>query len=79
MTPSPNASPTASHGGLHLELPPEGVSLEAVERELILKTLQKFDWNQTQAAKFLDISRRTLIYRMEKHGLRRELETIAER
>jgi DNA-binding NtrC family response regulator len=59
-----------SHGGLQLELPPEGVSLEAVEKELILKALQKFDWNQTQAAKFLDISRRTLIYRMEKHGLR---------
>jgi hypothetical protein len=24
--------------------------------------------------KYLDISRRTLIYRMEKHGLNRELE-----
>jgi len=34
----------------------------------------KFNWNQTQAARYLDISRRTLIYRMEKHGLRREGE-----
>ena len=57
---------------IELELPADGISLEAVEKELIAKALKKFDWNQTQAAKFLDISRRTLIYRMEKHGLRRE-------
>ena len=55
-----------------LEVPEEGVSLEAVERELLLRALEKFSWNQTQAARFLDISRRTLIYRMEKHGLRRD-------
>ena len=51
------------------ELPEEGSSLEAIERELIRRALEKFDGNQTQAARFLDISRRTLIYRMEKHGL----------
>lgn len=56
----------------HLELPPEGISLESIERDLILRALRKFDWNQTQAARYLDISRRTLIYRMEKHGIRRE-------
>ncbi|HOK46085.1 MAG TPA: sigma 54-interacting transcriptional regulator, partial [Bryobacteraceae bacterium] len=55
-----------------LDLPPHGISLENVERELILRALEKFNWNQTQAAEYLDISRRTLIYRMEKHGLRRE-------
>jgi two-component system NtrC family response regulator len=57
--------------GLHLELPPQGISLEAVEKELIQKALQKFDWNQTRAADFLDISRRTLIYRMEKYGIQK--------
>jgi len=57
--------------GLRLELPPEGISLEAVEKELILKALKRFDSNQTKAAAFLDISRRTLIYRMEKHGIHR--------
>jgi two-component system NtrC family response regulator len=54
---------------LQLALPPQGISLEAVEKELILRSLVKFDWNQTQAARYLDISRRALIYRMEKHGL----------
>lgn len=65
----------SSHRGaevLELPLPEGGISLEGVERELILRALRKFDWNQTQAARYLDISRRTLIYRMEKHGLRRD-------
>lgn len=57
---------------LELQIPESGISLEGVERELILKALRKFDWNQSQAARFLDISRKTLIYRMEKHGLSRE-------
>ncbi len=57
---------------LQLRLPAEGISLEAVERELILTALRKFDWNQSRAAQYLDLSRKTLIYRMEKFGLRRE-------
>jgi DNA-binding NtrC family response regulator len=59
-----------------LELPEGGISLEGVERELLLRALEKFHWNQTQAARYLDISRRTLIYRMEKHRLRKENETV---
>ena len=59
---------------LHLDLPPQGISLEAVEKELILRALQKFNWNQSQAARYLDLSRKTLIYRMEKFGLRRPAE-----
>ncbi|HTF62449.1 MAG TPA: sigma-54 dependent transcriptional regulator, partial [Edaphobacter sp.] len=51
------------------DLPEDGVSLEAIERELISRALEKFGGNQTQAARYLDISRRTLIYRIEKHGL----------
>ena len=57
---------------LRLDLPPHGISLEAVEKELILRALKKFNWNQTHAAQYLDISRKTLIYRMEKYGLRQE-------
>lgn len=55
-----------------IELPEEGVSLEAVERELIMRALEQAKGNQTKAAKYLDISRRTLIYRMEKYGLAQE-------
>lgn len=61
---------------IQFELPPHGISLEAIEKELILKALEKFEWNQTQAAKYLDISRRTLRYRMEKFGLRGADEAV---
>jgi DNA-binding NtrC family response regulator len=54
---------------LEIDLPPQGISLEAIEKELILRALHKCDWNQTRAARYLDLSRKTLIYRMEKHGL----------
>lgn len=64
---------------LRLDLPPNGISLEGVERELILRALEKFNWNQTQAAKYLDIGRKTLIYRMEKFGIRRERAGISEK
>jgi DNA-binding NtrC family response regulator len=57
---------------LQLELPEQGISLDSVERELILRALIKFNWNQTHAARFLDLSRKTLIYRMEKHGIRKD-------
>ena len=54
---------------LEIDLPPQGISLEAIEKELILKALHKCDWNQTHAARYLDISRKTLLYRIEKHGI----------
>jgi two-component system NtrC family response regulator len=63
---------------LHLDLPPHGISLEAVEKELIIRALEKFNGNQTHAAQYLDISRKTLIYRMEKFGLRKEADGSGE-
>jgi len=57
---------------LQLELPPRGISLEGVEKELLIRALEKFDGNQTHAAKYLDISRKALRYRMEKHGIPRK-------
>jgi DNA-binding NtrC family response regulator len=57
---------------IQLELPPQGISIEAVERELVLRALHRFNWNQTKAAEFLDISRKMLIYRMEKFNFRKD-------
>jgi two-component system NtrC family response regulator len=56
---------------LRMELPDEGISLEDVERELLLAALEKHNWNQTKAAAFLNITRSTLLYRMQKFGLER--------
>jgi two-component system NtrC family response regulator len=54
-----------------LDIPDEGIQLEEVEKTLLLRALQKADWNQTQAAKLLGITRQTLIYRMEKYDIGR--------
>lgn len=52
-----------------VNLPPGGVALEKVEEYLIREALERNEWNQTRAAKFLKITRNTLIYRMQKYGL----------
>jgi len=60
---------------LRMKLPDEGLSLEDVERELLIAALTRHDWNQTRAAAYLNISRSALIYRMQKFGLERPPET----
>ena len=52
-----------------IELPPEGISMEKMEEELVRKALSQTGGNQTQAARLLDISRDSLRYRMKKMGL----------
>jgi transcriptional regulator with PAS, ATPase and Fis domain len=56
---------------LRMELPDNGLSLEDVERELLMAALVKHGWNQTKAAAYLNISRSALIYRMQKFALER--------
>ncbi len=51
------------------EIPEDGLSLEALERELILKALERAAGNKSRAARLLGLTRRTLYSRMEKHGL----------
>jgi DNA-binding NtrC family response regulator len=54
-----------------VELPPEGYSLEALEKEVVVQALERNDWNQTRAAAFLRVPRHTLIYRMEKYDIKK--------
>jgi two-component system NtrC family response regulator len=51
-------------------IPAEGLSLEALEKELILQALERAAGNKSAAARLLGLTRRTLYSRMEKHGLR---------
>jgi two-component system, NtrC family, response regulator len=53
-----------------LNLPEEGLELEELEKSLIVRALEKNKGNQTRAAEYLGITRPTLIYRMEKFGLK---------
>jgi len=50
-------------------LPPEGVDLEMVERQLVIQALQRAGGNQTHAGHLLGINRDQVRYRIEKFGL----------
>jgi len=51
------------------EIPDGGISLESIEKGLVLKALQKSGGNQSEAARLLQIPRHVLIYRIEKYGI----------
>ena len=50
------------------KLPPEGIDIEEVERELIKQSLEITDWNQSKAAKKLNLGIDAFRYRMKKFG-----------
>jgi two-component system NtrC family response regulator len=52
-----------------VNFPEGGLSLEDVEKQLIVKALEKSSGNQTRAANLLGITRSALLYRMQKHGI----------
>ncbi|MGE0446392.1 MAG: sigma-54-dependent transcriptional regulator [Vicinamibacterales bacterium] len=53
------------------QLPPEGVRLEELERQLLIQALERSGGNQTQAGELLGINRDQVRYRIEKFGLPR--------
>ncbi|MFA6450653.1 MAG: sigma-54 dependent transcriptional regulator [bacterium] len=59
-----------STGKLLIDLPDEGIVLEDLEKEIIIRSLEKNDYNQSRTARYLGITRNTLLYRMEKFGLK---------
>ena len=52
-----------------LSIPSQGIDLYEVEADLIRQALVKAGGNQTQASRFLSITRDTLRYKMKKYGL----------
>ena len=63
-----SAGSTRSPGWLP-ELPPEGVSLRDVERELVMEALRRTGFVQKGAAELLGISRRKLNYMIQRMGI----------
>lgn len=51
------------------QLPPDGVNLEEVERQLLVQALERARGNQTHAGQMLGINRDQVRYRIEKFGL----------
>jgi two-component system response regulator AtoC len=54
---------------MQFRLPAEGVSLDEVERQLLVQALERAGGNQTQAAQLLGINRDQVRYRIDKFGL----------
>jgi len=50
----------------------EGTTLDAAEREMILQALRKCNWNRTQAAGQLGLTRKMLARRLAKHGIKKD-------
>jgi DNA-binding NtrC family response regulator len=64
---------TASAGAV-FRLPPSGINFEEVEKSLILQAMERTNYNITKAAKLLGLTFRTLQYRLEKFGIKKELK-----
>lgn len=62
----------SSNAGDLFKLPAEGINFEDVERSLIMQAMDRTDNNITKSAKMLGLTFRTLQYRLEKFGFKKE-------
>jgi DNA-binding NtrC family response regulator len=60
-------------GHIPFELPPEGISIEELEREIIIKAMDRTGWVIAKAAPLLGMSYKTLQYRLEKFAIEKPL------
>ena len=65
----PSPADDASGAGWRPDLPPGGMSLRELERELVLEALRRSHFLQKDAAKLLGISRRKLNYMIRRMGI----------
>ncbi len=56
-------------GSAPIEVPPDGLSLETMERLLYAATMRRADGNRSLAARMLGVSRPTLIRKIHQYGL----------
>lgn len=54
---------------VQFDIPPHGLSLDALEKQLVTQALEKSKNNKTKAAKLLGLTRGTFRYRLQKYGL----------
>ena len=71
----PSHSRPAPKDSLHMA---EGMTLDAVEKQLIIQALKKFSWNQSQAARHLGITRKTLLGRIAKYNIGKEAAIVSD-
>jgi DNA-binding NtrC family response regulator len=71
LTPDQFPMFTARPATSGFELPPAGVNLDDLERDLVVQALTRAGGNQTRAASLLGLNRDQIRYRIEKFGLGR--------
>ncbi|HKK20535.1 MAG TPA: sigma-54 dependent transcriptional regulator [candidate division Zixibacteria bacterium] len=54
---------------LTLEIPPQGITMDQIEQQVVKHVLNMFGWNKTEAARFLGISRPRLRRILDMSGL----------
>lgn len=59
-------------------LPADGINFEDVERSLIMQAMERTDNNITKSAKLLGLTFRTLQYRLEKFGFKKDGDQIED-
>ncbi len=52
-----------------IQLPPQGMDLEAIEKEVLLEALRMSNWVQKEAAALINISSRAMNYKVKKFGI----------
>jgi two-component system NtrC family response regulator len=62
---APSDQPHVSESGA------EDQTLDQVDRQVILQAMERFDWNQTHAARHLGVTRKILRRRLERYGIRK--------
>jgi len=72
LPPEMTAGTRSAASGDMFKLPAEGVNFEDVERSLIMQAMDRTDNNITKSAKLLGLTFRTLQYRLEKFGFKKD-------
>ena len=74
--PTRYSSLKGKHNLADIEIPDSGINFNQIisdlEREILLKALEKTNWNRNKAAYLLGMNRTTLVEKLKKKGLRKE-------
>ncbi len=68
-----NSSGVVGGSGVVASTDLKNLTLEEIEKKMLLDTLKSTGWNHSKAARKLGITRRTLGYRIDKYGIPRRL------
>jgi transcriptional regulator with GAF, ATPase, and Fis domain len=63
------ASQATGENPLPVHLPPQGMDLEEIEKEILLEALRMSNWVQKEAAALINISSRAMNYKVKKFGI----------